>query len=341
MDAELSLSPTEIDALADDIALAAATIDAATHRLLTMIREFDRAGGWAQQGALSCAHWLSWRVGLGLGPAREKLRVAHRLAELPLLDEAFRRGELSYSKLRAMTRVATADNENALLDLARNSTAAQLERICRYYRQARQPDSRSADDDRRWVVARQTDDGMVSIQLRLRPDEAARVMRALEHCADHGSLADGAVALADTALSGTPSGTKDGQGPVRPPVEIVIHVEAASLEGTTEAGDGLSAETSRRLLCDAGVVPLLEDGSGRTIDVPQDPRHPACASPCPAGPRQALPLARLLASPAPRRSSHTPLDRRWRDQLEKYLPDVPTPPPAGPRAWLLGPDARR
>jgi hypothetical protein len=56
MDAELSLSPTEIDALADDIALAAATIDAATHRLLTMIREFDRAGGWAQQGALSCAH---------------------------------------------------------------------------------------------------------------------------------------------------------------------------------------------------------------------------------------------------------------------------------------------
>ncbi len=152
MDAELSLSPTEIDALADDIALAAATIDAATHRLLTMIREFDRAGGWAQQGALSCAHWLSWRVGLGLGPAREKLRVAHRLAELPLLDEAFRRGELSYSKLRAMTRVATADNENALLDLARNSTAAQLERICRYYRQARQPVSRSADDDRRWVV---------------------------------------------------------------------------------------------------------------------------------------------------------------------------------------------
>ena len=267
MDAELSLSPTEIDALADDIALAAATIDAATHRLLTMIREFDRAGGWAQQGALSCAHWLSWRVGLGLGPAREKLRVAHRLAELPLLDEAFRRGELSYSKLRAMTRVATADNENALLDLARNSTAAQLERICRYYRQARHPDSRSADDDRRWVVARQTDDGMVSIQLRLRPDEAARVMRALEHCADRGSLADGAVALADTALSGTPSGTKDGQGPVRPPVEIVIHVEAASLEGTTEAGDGLSAETSRRLLCDAGVVPLLEDGNGRTIDV--------------------------------------------------------------------------
>ncbi len=70
--------------MADDIAEMAAQIDAATYRLLTLIRKFDRAGGWLQQGALSCAHWLSWRIGLGLGPAREKVRVANKLAELPL-----------------------------------------------------------------------------------------------------------------------------------------------------------------------------------------------------------------------------------------------------------------
>ena len=70
MEEALSLPPTEIDALGDDIAVTAAHIDAATHRLLTLIREFDRAGGWYRQGALSCAHWLSWRIGLGLGPAR-------------------------------------------------------------------------------------------------------------------------------------------------------------------------------------------------------------------------------------------------------------------------------
>jgi hypothetical protein len=265
MDAALSLSPTEIDALADDIAVTASRIDAATHRLLTLIRAFDRAGGWHHQGALSCAHWLSWRIGLGLGPAREKLRVAHKLAELLLLDEAFRRGELSYSKLRAMTRVASPDNEAALLDLARNSTAAQLERVCRLYRQAHPPartDPRS-EDERRWVVAEPTDDGMVSIQIRLHPEEAARLMRALEVRADGGSLADGAVALADSALAGS----SDGDGPSRPPVEIVVHVSAATLEGHTEPGDGLSAETCRRLLCDAGVVPLLEDASGKTIDV--------------------------------------------------------------------------
>jgi hypothetical protein len=266
MDAQLSPSPAEIDALADDIAEIAAHIDAATHRLLTLIREFDRAGGWHQQGALSCAHWLSWRIGLGLGPAREKVRVAHKLAELPLLDQAFQRGELSYSKLRAMTRVATSANQAELLELARHSTAAQLERMCRYYRQAQPPGpeaARGGEDDRRWVAARKTDDGMVSIQIRLHPDEAARLMRALELGADSGSLADGAVALADSALAGMPG----AEGPIRPPVEIVVHIEAATLEGQTELGDGLSAATCRRLLCDAGIVPLSEDGAGKTIDV--------------------------------------------------------------------------
>ena len=259
MEANLSLSREAIDALADDIAQTAAHLDAATHRLLVLIREFDRARGWDQQGALSCAHWLSWRIGLGLGPAREKVRVAHALAELRFISP-----EISFSKVRAMTRVATPANEAALLDQARNATAAQLERICRLYRQLHpiSGDDPRALEDRRWVSARDTDDGMVSIQLRLLPDEAARVMRALELCADGGALADGAVALADSALSGS---TREGA--VRPPVEVVVHVDAATLQGETPAGDGIPAETSRRLLCDAGLVPLVEDGAGKTIDV--------------------------------------------------------------------------
>jgi hypothetical protein len=291
MDAELSLSPAAIDALADDIAEMAAHIDAATHRLLVLIREFDRAGGWQHQGALSCAHWLSWRIGLGLGPAREKVRVAHKLAELPLLDEAFRRGELSYSKVRAMTRVASPSSEAELLELARCSTAAQLERICRFYCQARRQDGqdpRVIEDERRWVVSRPTDDGMVSIQIRLLPDEAARLMRAIEVGAGRGSLADGAVAMAETLLAGSPMESRVAEAPVaaadpvaedsidagsgmpaaiRAPVEVVVHITAANLEGTTDVGDGLSAETCRRLLCDAGVVPMLEDAAGKTIDV--------------------------------------------------------------------------
>ncbi len=204
MDAELSLSPAAIDALADDIADTAAHIDAATHRLLVMIREFDRARGWAHQGALTCAHWLSWRIGLGIGPAREKVRVAHKLAELPLLDEAFRRGELSCSKLRAMTRVATAANEAELLGLARCSTAAQLERICRFYSQARRSgqDAGVVEDERRWVVSRPTEDGMVDAAGRpTRPSisvlrfagvvvEMGRAQRRLEHGCEQREPAD-------------------------------------------------------------------------------------------------------------------------------------------------------
>jgi hypothetical protein len=278
MEAELPLSRAAIDALADDIAETAAHIDAATHRLLVLIRDFDRARGWYEQGALTCAHWLSWRIGMGLGAAREKVRVAHRLAELPLIDEALRRGELSFSKVRAMTRVATAANQAALLDQARRSTAAQLERICRFHRQA-QPlvgEDPQAVDDRRWVVARPTDDGMVSIQIRLLPDEAATVMRALALSAGRSCLADGAVVLAETALAGSSgSSASSGEGAAegaaegagRPPVEVVIHVAAETLEGQTDSGEGLSAETCRRLLCDAGVVPILEDGAGRTIEI--------------------------------------------------------------------------
>ena len=116
---------------------------------------------------------------------------------------------------------------------------------------------------RRYVVERATEDGMVSIQLRLLPEEAARVMKALAVMGD-GNRADGAVALAEAALAGQ---LGDTTGSVRPPVEVVVHVQAADLEGRTELGDGISAEGSRRLLCDAGVVPILEDDRGKTIDV--------------------------------------------------------------------------
>src|SRR6185295_6809593 len=126
----------DTERLADEIAELSAHLDAATHRFLMLIRRFDESGGWARQGALSCAHWLSWRVGLELGAAREHVRVARCLAELPLVDDALRLGRVSYSKVRAVTRVATPATEASLLDMAQSSTASQLERICRSFRLA-------------------------------------------------------------------------------------------------------------------------------------------------------------------------------------------------------------
>jgi hypothetical protein len=180
------LAPAEVDRLADEIAEVASLIDAAEHRLLTLIRRFDEGSGWATHGALSCAHWLNWRIGLDLGAARERVRVAHALATLPLVDDALRRGSVSYSKVRAITRVASTATEATLLEMATHATASQLERICRGYRRVvadaelDRPESLADEELRRFVRVRDTDDGMVRIEAGLRPEEAAVVLQALD-----------------------------------------------------------------------------------------------------------------------------------------------------------------
>lgn len=168
--------------LGDEIAELAAHLDAATHRLLVLIGEFDASGGWADQGALSCAHWLGWRIGLELGAAREHVRVARALRDLPQTGDALRRGQVSYSKVRALTRVATPDTEGTLLAMARASTASQLERICRGYRRAtRDANGRPEDEaDERWVREGETGTGFVRFDIQVRTEEAALLRRALE-----------------------------------------------------------------------------------------------------------------------------------------------------------------
>ena len=100
--------------MGEEIATLAARIDAATYELLVLIRKFDEEEGWSC-GFLTCAHWLTWRIGLAPGAARERVRVARALGDLPLISEAMRRGELSYSKVRALTRIATPDTEQSLV----------------------------------------------------------------------------------------------------------------------------------------------------------------------------------------------------------------------------------
>jgi hypothetical protein len=172
---------SSLDQIADEIATLAAHLDAATARLLSCIRVFDQEGGWERQGAVSCAHWLSWRIGVDLPTAREKVRVARALGSLPAIEEALGRGELSYAKARALTRVATPDNEQRLLDLARHATGAQLERICRGYRQvaASLMDEGPLPEERS-VRERLLPGGMVRLELVLHPDEAALIREALE-----------------------------------------------------------------------------------------------------------------------------------------------------------------
>jgi len=278
------MTSEEKERLGDEIAELAAHLDAATHRLLTLIRRFDESGAFADQGALTCAHWLCWRIGLELGAAREHVRVARALGALPRIDDALRHGRVSYSKVRALTRVATAGNEAALLEMARSSTASQLERICRGYRRAlRAADEQSEDEaDVRWFRERETDGGHVRVEMQLRPEEAAVLRRAIdvamaELYRDRAATGtrvetvrrvDALVAMAERFLT---AGGAVAEG--APPVEVVVHVEADALAGMADGGaamdDGtaLSQPTIERLACDARVVAVVEDSRGNVLDV--------------------------------------------------------------------------
>ena len=186
------MNAEQVIELGEQIAETAALIDAATHRFLAQLRTFDEERGWQVTGAQSTAHWLSWRVGMDLGAARERVRVAKALGGLPRIDDALKGGEISYSKVRAITRVAKPENEEMLLTYARNTTGSQMEKICRMTRGAQKSEAKKArkQEDRRYVLSHPTDDGMVSIQVRLHPDEAARVLKAFQAAADGGNLAD-------------------------------------------------------------------------------------------------------------------------------------------------------
>ncbi len=289
-------SPSELDRLGDEIAELSAHLDAATARLLSMIREFDARGGW-NTGFRSCAAWLSWRVGLDLGAARERVRVARALETLPLLAQALARGQLSYAKVRALTRVATPETEARLLAVGRAGTAAHVERIVRGWRcvdrraEARETALRHAG---RALHVHQDDDGMVVLRGRLEPEVGALFMQALAAArealyqrarvpdgeAGHGNVsaetssmaqrqADALALLAETALH---QGLDPGAPGER--YQVVVHVDAPALaepdqpgQSVLEDGARVSPETSRRLACDASRVVMRHDDAGRVVEI--------------------------------------------------------------------------
>ena len=278
----------ELERIGDEIAELSACIDAATHRLLLLIADFDRRAGWNDGACRSCAHWLSWRIGLDLGAAREKVRVARALENLPRLSEAFRRGEISYSKVRAVTRVANPENEERLLGVARSGTAAQVEKIVRGWRRidAKAESAQARHQyEGRYLQMYTDEDGMLVVRGRLSPELGAALLRAVEAAQDKmferedpqsfsetpvgQRRADALGLVAETALS---SGLDPGHRGDR--YQVVVHVDAAVLanrgapgQSVLDGGPSVSAETSRRLACDAARVVMNHDGEGRLLDV--------------------------------------------------------------------------
>ena len=170
--------------LADGIVTWSGRIAAGEAELLACIGEFDHREAWSGVGLLSCAHWLSWRTGLSPSAAREKVRVARALRELPQVQEVFSVGRLSYSQVRAITRVATPEDQERWIDVARCAAAGQLERLVRGVRRARKVDEDAADPElaawRMRASRSYDDDGNAVYRIVLPAQDAAVVDAALE-----------------------------------------------------------------------------------------------------------------------------------------------------------------
>ena len=197
---DLASMPSE--RLRREITELAAHINAATCNWLLLVGELDRREGWAEWDCRSCVHWLSYRCGMSPTAARDQVRVARLLEDLPEIRAAFARGELCYPQVRALTRIATAETEDALVMIARYATAAQLERIVRAYRGVLR-DHGDPASERRYLRCDYDEDGSVLIRARLPAEEGALVMAALE--AGRDSLRQGRGARSAEGTGGSDS----------------------------------------------------------------------------------------------------------------------------------------
>ena len=171
----------------DRVTVLFAEITAATREFLAAVAQSDRHEDWAAEGFGSCAEWLAWQIGITRGTANEKVRAARALEDLPLISEAMARGELSFSKVRAITRVATPESESGLLEFARASSAANLERLVKGWKTLSRFDEQRQErirHSRRCFSVFPDEDGMYVVRGRLDPEVGAALMRAVEAASD-------------------------------------------------------------------------------------------------------------------------------------------------------------
>jgi hypothetical protein len=286
------------DALEAEVTELWGHLNAATYRFLTMIAELDREKAYERHGLANTAQWLNWQCGIGPVAAREKVRVARALERLPEISDAFGKGEISYSKVRAMTRVATPANESVLVSVARSGTAEHVEKLVRKYRWTQRRDaakSAQLKHEQRNVWYFYDTDGEFVLNARLPPEIGAVVRKALETAVEavrepgnvsaetplqvalNAQRADALRCIAETYLERR--GEETGAGSSADRVQVVVHIDQAILTEASAAahdephrceldgGPALALDTARRLACDATVVGLIEGDDGEPLDI--------------------------------------------------------------------------
>lgn len=253
------------EALADQITLWSGRIAAAQAHLLALIAEFDRREAWGGHGLLSCAHWLSWRTGLGPTAARERVRVARALRDLPALDRAFSTGEIYWSQVRALTRVAAVDDRIDWVTVARHATAAQLERIVRGIRRVRNAEEALDDPEQAAYRARTrvayAADGSMTITIRVSAEDGALITAGLAAVKARLDRETAPLGAPVTESADVPAGTTDARVPATD-ADALLQLARSALDDQQLQRPALGRRERARLVVQAD--PL--SGWGRLRD---------------------------------------------------------------------------
>ena len=268
----------DIDELDRAIVLLSARINAASYDLLVLVRRFDERAGWLKWGFANCAAWLHWRCDLSLSAAREKVRVAHALKTLPAIAAAFSRGELSYSKVRALSRVARPDNEDSLKAFALTTTAARVEERCRELRCGTADsvaEANRAHTNRSLRIHRDPSRGTMTITVELPLEAGELIDKALDKAREASSpgpefaeeswsaqQADALVTMANAYLTGQ----REASTGSSEHYQVTVHVDRSALSAG-RGRSGLPIESVKRLCCDGETVVIVEDKDGEPLNV--------------------------------------------------------------------------
>ena len=284
---QVPMGESSVDQLEAAIGRLVCQMNSECYRMLVLVREFDDRFGWKKWSSKTCAEWLAWRSDISLSAAREKIRTAHALRSLPAISAAFADGRLSYSKVRALTRVAHMHDEDLLLAYALSATVARVEERCRQIRNVA-PESahhaRRAWGNRSLTMWRDEGRGLMRFTVEVPIEEGELIVRALD-CAvaagevttdiDPGTVAeskstawraqqaDALVAVVKSYLGG---GCSAEGAATADHYQVVVHTDAKPLRGGVGRAD-LPIDTVKRLLCDCSLVTVVEDESGHPLDV--------------------------------------------------------------------------
>jgi hypothetical protein len=286
--------PPSIATMEHELTTLAGQLNAADYRFLKVLAEFDRTESYVGIGVASCAHWLSWRCGIGLQAAREKVRVARALRRLSKVSDAMRRGVISYCKVRALTRIATPENEDTLLLIAEAGTVSHVERTVQLFRKVERIEELETANQQlaeRYLQCRVDEDGCVTIKARLPPEQGAAFMKALQtatnslhnenaSCEAPGApdiplddpgapRADALSLMVESFMAHGPAALQAGDRHL-----VTVHIDERVLRDETQDGRSeidqtaaIPPATVRRLCCDGSLVPIIEDAQGIPLSV--------------------------------------------------------------------------